>query len=58
MSYTILLSIDGMTCQSCVSTIEGLVNQIDDVEKIKVSFYGYNDEEIFRVNVLFIIQVH
>jgi len=36
MSYTILLSIDGMTCQSCVSTIEGLVNQIDDVEKIKV----------------------
>ncbi|CAH2224967.1 copper-transporting ATPase 2, partial [Pelobates cultripes] len=34
---TVTIRIDGMTCQSCVNTIEGKIGKIHGVQKIKVS---------------------
>lgn len=38
--YTVLMSIQGMTCASCSSTITRLVSELDDVEDVNVNLLG------------------
>ncbi|XP_070553751.1 copper-transporting ATPase 2-like isoform X2 [Ptychodera flava] len=51
MSQTVIIDIEGMTCNSCVKTIDGTISARSDVEKINVSLKDKNAEIIYKSNM-------
>lgn len=37
---TLLININGMTCQSCVNNIESLISQMNGIHSIKVIYFN------------------